>query len=105
MPAALTRETLPDFTRRIEALSADSQRKFGKMSIEQMLKHLRNAHEVAIGDKQMVDESNPLIRGVLFFAIARVFTTWPADGSKRRTTGARRRTSILRASAKDCSRR
>ena len=83
MPAvALTRETLPDFTRRVEALRVDSQRKFGKMSIEQMLKHLRNAHEVAIGDKQMVDESNPLVRGVLFFAIARVITTWPGGRIK-----------------------
>jgi len=83
MPAiALTKETLPDFTRRIEALRADSRRKFGKMSIEQMLKHLRNAHEVAIGDKQMQDESKPIVRDILFFTIARVITTWPGGRIK-----------------------
>ncbi len=83
MPAvALTRETLPDFTRRVEALRVDSQRKFGKMSVEQMLKHLRNAHEVALGDKNMVDESRPFVRDVMFILAARMFTTWPGGRIK-----------------------
>jgi len=83
MPAVpLTRQTLADFTGRVEALKSDSQRKFGKMSIEQMLKHLRNAHEVALGEKTMVDESKPILRNVLFFVIARVMTTWPGGRIK-----------------------
>lgn len=83
MPAvALTRETLPDFTRRIEALRPDSQRKFGKMSVEQMLKHLRNAFEVALGEKTLPDESKPILRDIVFFLIARLITTWPGGRIK-----------------------
>lgn len=83
MPAvALTRETAADFTRRIESLRVDSQRKFGKMSVEQMLKHLRNALEVALGEKSLPDESKPIVRDVLFFLIARLITTWPGGRIK-----------------------
>jgi hypothetical protein len=83
MPAvALTRQTLPDFTRRVQALRSDSPRKFGKMPIEQMLKHLRNAHEVALGEKSMPDESKPIIRDILYFVIARLLTTWPGGRIK-----------------------
>ncbi len=83
MPAvALTRQTLPDFTRRIEGLTPASQRKFGKMSIERMLKHLRNAHEVALGEVKMLDESKPIVRDILYFVIARVLTTWPGGRIK-----------------------
>ncbi len=83
MPAvALTRETHSDFTHRVQALRADSNRKFGKMSIEQMLKHLRNAFEVSLGEKSLPDESKPIVRDVLFFLIARVITTWPGGRIK-----------------------
>lgn len=83
MPAiALTRETQSNFAHRIEALRADSQRKFGEMSVEQMLKHLRNAMEVALGEKTLPDESKPIIRDILFILIARLITTWPGGKIK-----------------------
>jgi hypothetical protein len=83
MPAvALTRETHSDFTRRVKALRGDSQRKFGKMPIEQMLKHLRNAFEVALGEKTLPDESKPIVRDILYFLIARLITTWPGGRLK-----------------------
>ena len=83
MPAvALTRQTLSDFAGRVQALRPDSQRKFGKMSIEQMLKHLRNAFEVSLGEKTLPDESKPVVRDILYFLIARVITTWPGGRIK-----------------------
>jgi hypothetical protein len=79
---SLTTDTVSEFTRRVEALRPDSQRKFGTMSIEQMLKHLRNATEVALGEVTMPDESKPIIRDILFVLIARVITTWPGGKIK-----------------------
>lgn len=81
-PVALTTGTLAEFSGRIEALRPDSQRQFGKMSVEQMLKHLRNATEVALGEVTMPDESKPIVRNVLFVMIAHVFTTWPGGRIK-----------------------
>jgi hypothetical protein len=83
MPAvALTRQTAADFTGRVEALRVDSTRKFGKMSVERMLKHLRNAFEVALGEKTLPDESKPILRDIAYFVIARVMTTWPGGRIK-----------------------
>lgn len=81
-PVALTTATLSDFTNRVDALRPDSHRKFGKMSVEQMLKHLRNATEVALGEVVMPDESKPIIRDIGYILIARVFTTWPGGKIK-----------------------
>jgi hypothetical protein len=81
-PVSLTRETEADFTSRINALTADSERKFGKMSVEQMLKHLRNAFEVALGERELPDESKPVIRDLMYFLICHVMTTWPGGRIK-----------------------
>ena len=83
MPAvAFTRHTHGEFASRVQALRADSQRKFGKMSVEQMLKHLRNAFEVALGEKRMQDDSKPIVRDVVLFLVTSVIKTWPGGSIK-----------------------
>jgi hypothetical protein len=52
------------------------------MSVEQMLKHLRNAFEVSLGEKTLPDESTPILRSIIFFVIAHVMTTWPGGRIK-----------------------
>jgi hypothetical protein len=81
-PVPLTPETKADFVRRIQTLKVDSPRKFGSMSTEQMLKHLSNAVDVALGDVTAPDDSKPVISKILFFTITRVMTTWPGGKIK-----------------------
>ena len=59
--------TLQAFHQRIDSLTPESQRQWGKMSVAQMVAHMNKHMELVIGDVEF--KSNPLIRfmGNVFF--------------------------------------
>jgi len=60
-----TPETAALFIERIETLTPQSQRQWGTMSVEQMLRHLRLAVQTSLGEIDVADKSN------LFYRAAR----------------------------------
>ena len=58
----LNRESLPRFLARVDALNAQSQRRFGKLSLPDMLRHLRGAFEMSLGEREAQLEPFPLPR-------------------------------------------
>lgn len=73
--------TQDTFLKRIEKLSATSQRKWGTMSVSQMLKHLSIAFSVPTGklilpkDKLFYLVANPIAR----YLMIKVMTKWPKN--------------------------
>jgi hypothetical protein len=55
--------------RRVQALRPDSTRRWGKMSVDQMLWHVNDAIAAAIGDITMPAHKPPLPRSLLKFMI------------------------------------
>jgi hypothetical protein len=54
---------------RVRALRPDSQRRWGKMSVDQMLWHVNDAIAVALGEMSVPPHKPPLPRGLLKFMI------------------------------------
>ena len=79
---SLTRETADEFRNRINQLSPDSDRKFGKMDVTQMMRHMRLSCDTATGKANVTDKSTPLVRNIMFFAVCHVITTWPGGRIK-----------------------
>lgn len=71
----LKRKSLPIYEKRIEALSADSQRKWGSMSVEAMLAHLLRTTEFSLGEVQGEDLSNFFTRAGGYFVFRHM--PWP----------------------------
>ncbi len=68
----LTTETASQILDRINALSPDSQRAWGTMTVEDMVKHLRLGVQASIGELEVEDNSNlvfKLLRPLLFSGI------------------------------------
>ena len=70
------------FRQRILALKPDSERKFGTMDANQMMRHLRNALETAMGEVTMPAKANPIVGKTVYFVITHVMTTWPGGKIK-----------------------
>ena len=60
---------------RLRALRPDTERRFGKMSVSQMLWHVNEAMEVALGKKQAPKQKTPLPGPVMKFLVLNV--PWP----------------------------
>lgn len=81
MPTLFDKETQDKMLARVGKLSAASQRKWGKMSVSQMLKHMNTAFSVPINkikvpkDKLYYVSANPLARWLLI----RGMTKWPKN--------------------------
>lgn len=73
----LTRETLPEFRRRIDRLSPDLKPQFGSMSVVAMLRHMRNAIETALGETDLPDVAKPVVGRLLYLFSCHVLTSWP----------------------------
>lgn len=78
----LNRESLPRFLARVDALNAQSQRRFGKLSLPDMLRHLRGAFEMSLGEREAQLEPFPLPRTLSYFLFFVVFTKWPGGKIK-----------------------
>lgn len=75
----LTRPTAGHFTARLNAVSPNSQRKWGSMTPHDLMAHLRRAIEVSLGDHPVEDKSVPVVRDFLRFMIFQAIPTtmWP----------------------------
>jgi hypothetical protein len=54
---------------RVRALRPDSQRRFGKMSVDQMLWHVNGALEAALGQRDLTPRKFPIPRPLLKFLV------------------------------------
>lgn len=64
-----------EIVRRVEALRPDSRRRWGRMSVGQMLWHVNEAMETTLGRGDVAPEKMPLPRPVMKFIVIHV--PWP----------------------------
>jgi hypothetical protein len=69
--------TLPEFERRLKAIPPKAMRKWGTMSLAQMLAHMRITFEVSLEERETKDESRAWLLPVLWVLLFEVFTNWP----------------------------
>lgn len=67
-----------EIVRRVEALRPDSERKWGKMSVDQMLWHVSDALALSLGDITVEPGRPPLPRGLLKFIVLNL--PWNKNG-------------------------
>ena len=81
MPTLFDKTVQDEMFIRVDKLSATSQRKWGKMSVSQMLKHMSNAFSVPVSNLQLPKEplyyiaANPFGRWLMI----RAMTKWPKN--------------------------
>ncbi len=69
----------------ISALTPDTQRNWGEMTVERMMRHLRVTIDLTLTDpaeKQVKVLAPPVIRNVVGFVFFDVFTNWPKGKMK-----------------------
>jgi len=77
--------TLPEFERRVKAISATAQRQWGTMSLAQMFAHLRLGFEISNEDRESKDESRAWLLPIIWVLMFRIFTNWPKGKIKAST--------------------
>jgi hypothetical protein len=86
MPAIdLTSKNLPDFERRVNALSSTNQRVWGTMTLAQMLAHLRIVFEISNEERETKNESRAWLMPIIWLLMFRVWTNWPKGVIKATT--------------------
>jgi len=73
----LNRETLPQFTQRIEQLQDDTPARWGTMGPAKMLRHLRYSAEMALGEVDPPKVSIPVPGWLAYRIFFDWFTNWP----------------------------
>lgn len=73
----LVPENAEYFRERINRLQPDSERQFGTMNVVEMMRHMRNATETALGEVENPGKPNPIVGRLLFLFICYVMTEWP----------------------------
>lgn len=69
--------TLPEFERRVIAVSSTAQRQWGTMSLAQMFAHLRIVFEISLEERETKDESRAWLMPFLWIVLFRIWTNWP----------------------------
>ncbi len=72
----LTRDNAPHFRTRLEKISPETNRRWGKLDQRGMLAHLHRSFEISLGDIPVPDNSNIFTRTVLRWLIFHVLP-WP----------------------------
>jgi hypothetical protein len=67
-----------ELVRRLEALTPASERKWGKMSVDQMLWHVGDALALSLGEISVSAEKPPIPRGLLKFIVLNL--PWGKNG-------------------------
>ena len=67
-----------DVVRRLQALRPDSERKWGKMSVDQMLWHVGDALALSLGDLTVDAGKPPIPRALLKFIVLNL--PWSKNG-------------------------
>lgn len=78
----LTAENKDYFVERINQLKPDSERRFGTMDANQMMRHMRNALETSMGEVEMPGKGIPVVGKLVYFTITHLMTTWPGGKIK-----------------------
>lgn len=73
----MDRSTLPRFIERVERIDEKSERLWGKFSVTHMLAHLIRSVEISLGEVEVSDKSNFLIRNIARPLIFSGFMPWP----------------------------
>ncbi|MBX3178803.1 MAG: DUF1569 domain-containing protein [Candidatus Hydrogenedentes bacterium] len=73
----LNPETAPEFVARIGRIQDGSQRQWGTLSPERMLRHLRHMFEVSLGDRPAEKVFVPAPGFLLWYLFFEWFTNWP----------------------------
>ena len=69
--------TVSEFERRLRAIAPTATRKWGTMSLAQMLAHLRITLEVSLEKRDTKDESRAWLLPVLWVLLFELWTDWP----------------------------
>jgi len=67
-----------EILRRLQALRPDSTRRWGRMSVHQMVCHLADAYRMATGERLVIETSNPLGRTVVKWVALYLPVPWPS---------------------------
>lgn len=79
----LSRANYPEFERRIRAIASVEQRKWGKLTPEGVLRHLRTSVEISLGEGPKAPNfSVPGLRVLVRKLFFEWFTTWPGGWMK-----------------------
>ena len=76
-PIFVTHDTRDRIVQRLETIGADTSRKWGKMQPIEMIAHLRRALEISLGEVEVKDESNFLMRSILVPIVFSGYLPWP----------------------------
>lgn len=87
MPHLHDRATRESLRARLQSLNPSAQRKWGKMSVDQMLWHVGTALETALGTVPTVPERAPLPAPILRFVVLNL--PWPKSAPTMRELVAR----------------
>lgn len=69
--------TLPEFERRVKAITSTEQRQWGTMSLAQMFAHLRIVFEISNERREAKDESRAWLMPIIWTLMFRIWTNWP----------------------------
>jgi hypothetical protein len=78
----LTAETLAEFKRRVGGLEPDVAPRWGRMSARLMIRHLRRALEISMGEVEVPDRSLPVVRTIIWLLFFHLFTIWPPSRAR-----------------------
>lgn len=74
----LTRKTLPLFKQKLQAIRSVEQRKWGSLTPERVMRHLRTSVEVSLGEgPKLASLGIPGIRVLTRYLFFHWFTRWP----------------------------
>jgi len=73
----LDRQTLDTFNRRVNALSPNTQRLWGKMDVLRMMRHLTFTLDMSLGNVDVKPVSPVFVRPLIYLVFFNWFTTWP----------------------------
>lgn len=68
-----------EFERRIDALTPDTSRKWGKMSATEMLTHMNDAIRIGLGMKPAIDKSNWFMNKIAYPVVVKLFPAFPRN--------------------------
>ena len=77
MKNTLSPEGKQEILHRLDALTNTAQRKWGRMTVNQMLAHMNDAHKIAMGMKPAIDTSNFFSHKIIFPMAVYVLSRWP----------------------------
>ncbi len=78
----LTSEHLAYFKNRISLLTPESKPRWGRLDAKTMMRHLRRALEISLGEVEVSDRSIPILRKIIWLLFFHVFTVWPPSRTR-----------------------